>query len=121
MNCKKFFVFLAAVALTFSCGQQHKAQKTVERFLETYCENKEVEAKVVTFDSTHHLKPDIVERLRQEARFDRRFHAVQYASSAARNRKTPYARVRLTAGEDTTFCTFYFDEQLEGVICFKEN
>lgn len=122
MNSKTFLLILVAVAFTVSCGQQHKAQKTVDRFLDTYFANKEVIVEIVTFDSTRHLKPDVVEMLRQKAKSDRRFSAsIQYVRAVDSQRMMPYSRVRLLEGTDTTYCTFYFDSQLEGVVCFKEN
>ena len=106
---------LSAIAL--SCSDSRKVAGVVEDFMEANgaaWENPSV--RVVRVDSTYHVTPARVERIRAAA--ERSGAAKPGAGYAPPTRKLVYAVVEYGVGGGQARSTFYLDADMERVVAF---
>ena len=115
MKTKLLPTLLFAAALLTGCGDSHQAKSVIKDFVNT---NLPGERKQVTFlrlDSTRFVKADDVAAMRKNK-----------PGAAYSNVKLPgkllFMTTRFTDGKgNERQQTFYLDEALTGIVCFKEN
>ena len=114
-------VFIALFALLTGCGQGYKTHKTVEDFLENQMQL--TQYKTIEWgkiDSTFRISSDVLAVLRRQGKiqFKRDF---SYCVPSAKLNFLTVKYVRDANIKDTVSQTFYINDQLTGVVAFKQN
>ena len=106
--------------LMASCGQKHKAESTVEQFIEQYALNPSDlnDRDFENFDSTNVIGDSLL-RAMQQSRKPLFRHPITYPTATTGKGKLFLLRMRFVAHDDTLWHTFYLDQQLEHVVAFK--
>ena len=114
-------VFIALFALLTGCGQGYKTHKTVEDFLENQMQI--TQYKIIEWgkiDSKFRISSDVLAVLRRQGKiqFKRDF---SYCVPSAKLNFLTVKYVKDANIKDTVSQTFYINDQLTGVVAFKQN
>ena len=115
------FMSIALFVLLSACGQGYKTHKIVENFLEQ--QMKVAEYNVIEWgktDSTFHVSPDALAQMRRQGNtLVKRFISYQEATNKLNYITVKY--VKGTTAQDSVSQTFYLNDELTGVVAFKNN
>lgn len=108
------------VCLLIGCGQNHRARQLVGDFLENNLKESDYEiTDYSSVDSTYHLRDSILWALQKENNQSLIYKKINYQKRTTR--KLFFMRVNFRYKDKPVCQTFYFDDHLERVVCFKDN
>ena len=118
MNIKiKSVVLLTALAALCGCGPQHKAENTVEDFLENNMKTDGYTVMFTKLDSTRHVSDSAIHAMRAKAEKSVNFNkGIKYGQTG---KQYQYIKTKICIGKDTLDRTFYLQPDLTAVVAFK--
>ncbi|MBQ6652713.1 MAG: hypothetical protein IJM81_04870 [Prevotella sp.] len=115
MKVKLFSTLLLAALLLTGCGQGHEAKSLIKSFIGEYMSGDRKSVTYSRLDSTRFVTADDIAAMRNrlpKARYvnvkppvNLLFMSTSYIDAQGNNHRQ----------------TFYIDEQMQGIVCFKEN
>ncbi len=115
MKSASYIIIGVALLLFVSCGQQQQAKSVVKDFMEEQLHRTDVSyLDFSDVDSTRAITDSMIAALRQQAAKDISYQERKGLSLL-------HIRAKYLQGGDTCSTTFYLDNQIDGVVAFKEN
>lgn len=120
---RKIICWIIPLMLLTACGQQHKAEGIIERFLDGNLVNSNYKVDYGKLGSTRKLDNKTLREMQQVSKSDPLFkHPIHYGAYEGLD-ELLYLRTIIIQEKDTTVRTIYLHPELhdDGVIAMKEN
>jgi hypothetical protein len=113
-------IMLLSIILLSGCGQEHEIKTIVKDFMKdnmTLDDHKVIEWSKV--GDTYFVSDSIIQVMHTHAEQDKLVKP--NTSYMPRTEKLYFIQVKYAVSQDTIKQTFYLDDQMSGVVCFKKD